>query len=693
MTLIQLDLEGKITMKVENKSKINEIDQFLTPPIRKNLVVSDDLKTIFRDIRNHLAGMTSGITRDEVFAHEMVKILFCKIYDEKNTKNSDTVKFHALQNEAKKNCVNRMSNLFSHIIKKYPESFKKNDKINLDENSLHYTISSLQNFCITESDRDAIGDVFEVFIGPALRGGEGQFFTPKNAVEMMVKIIDPKPGELILDPACGAGGFLTASLTSIWSKLNEIAEKEKWSKSKLNKQKTESASKFFGIDKDNFQSTISKAFMSLLGDGISNIFCDNSLRNFFIDKDSISKYVKQEQFDIILTNPPFGSKIKITGNEILSQYNLARVWKNNKNNQWIQTEKILKQQAPQILFIERCLQLLKPGGRLGIILPEGIFGNPSSGYIVEYIRQNAKFLGLVTFPDELFQPGTHSKTCALFLEKIQPPKNYEFFMGIAKWCGHDSRGNKIPYDDIPKISERYFTKSKDQKKLNYLGFMKRISSIKNNIIIPKYYDPDIQTELNQLKKTHDIVTIQSLVDENKISLSTGVEIGKLNYGTGSIPFIRTSDISNWEIKIDPKQGVNSTIFNEFKKKCDLQENDILMVRDGTYLIGTTTMITKHDVKSLFQSHILKIRVLETKSFSPYILMAILNSDIVKKQIRAKQFTQDIIDTLGKRILEIQIPIPKNKQKQIKIANDVQHIIYQRSDLREKVKEISKDIMN
>ena len=690
MSLTQLDLGGKAVTKFETMSEVTAVPES-TPPLRKDLVVPDDLKTIFRNIRNHLAGMTSGITRDEAFAHEMTKILFCKVFDEKHTKDLEHVQFYTLKNETGKTFVNRISKLFSKIIAKYPESFEKNDKIKIDENSLRYVISSLQKFCITDADRDAIGDVFEVFIGPALRGGEGQFFTPKNAVEMMVQIINPKPGELILDPACGAGGFLTVSLASVWSKLDKIAKKEKWSASKLDKEKTKSASKFFGIDKDNFQATVTKAFMSLLGDGASNIFCDNSLRNFFIGKDGISKHIQPEQFDVILTNPPFGSKIQVVGEDILSQYDLACDWKNDKIKKWIKTKKLSKKQAPQILFIERCLQLLKPGGRLGILLPETIFGNPSHGYIVEFIKQNAKFIGLVSFPDDLFQPHTHSKTCALFLEKKKPLKDYDFFMGIANWCGHDSRGNKIPHDDIPEISKRYSTISKNPKQNDHLGFMKKFSDITSNIIIPKYYDPDIQRELNKLKNTHDIVTIQSLVDKNQISLSTGVEIGKLNYGTGSIPFIRTSDFSNWEMKLDPKHGVNQTVYEEFKKKCDLQENDILMVRDGTYLVGTTAMVTKHDVECLFQSHILKIRSLDPESISPFLLMAILNSEIVKKQIRAKQFTQEIIDTLGRRILEIQIPIPKDKKKRTRIEKEVQKIITLRSDLREKAKEISGEI--
>jgi type I restriction enzyme M protein len=266
-------------------------------------------------------------------------------------------------------------------------------------------------------------------------------------------------------------------------------------------------------------------------------------------------------------------------------------------------------------------------------------------------------------------------------------------MGIAKWCGNDSRGNKIPYDDIPLIGERYRDIiSEEHHTFDRLGFFKNFSDIKNNIIIPKYYDPEIETELSSLKHTHDLIRIGELRERNIISISTGVEIGKLSYGTGKIPFIRTSDISNWELKIDPKHGVNQEIFEMFNKKCDIREKDILMVRDGTYLIGTCSLVTKFDLGILFQSHIFKIRVKQLDKLSPYLLLALLNTPIVKKQIRAKQFTQDIIDTLGSRIFEIILPIPKDQTFRENIAKTVQRIIEQRAELRNEAHHISLEVI-
>ena len=142
-------------------------------------------------------------------------------------------------------------------------------------------------------------------------------------------------------------------------------------------------------------------------------------------------------------------------------------------------------------------------------------------------------------------------------------------------------------------------------------------SIHERVYIPKYYNPEVQSDLKKLEKTHHLFKIQDLINEEKIELSTGHEIGKMAYGTGDIPFVRTSDIINWETKSSPKQGVSEEIYSKYAEVQDVKIGDILLVRDGTYLIGTNCIITELDEKILYQSHILKIRV-NSKFLDPYL---------------------------------------------------------------------------
>jgi type I restriction enzyme M protein len=172
-----------------------------------------------------------------------------------------------------------------------------------------------------------------------------------------------------------------------------------------------------------------------------------------------------------------------------------------------------------------------------------------------------------------------------------------------------------------------------------------------------------------------------------VSIDTGIEIGKMAYGTGNIPFIRTSDLSNWEIKTEFKHGVSADLYEQMKRHIDVQPDDILMVRDGTYLIGTTAIVTEDDVPMLFQSHIFRIRVLDSSVIDPWLLLVCLNMPVVKMQIRAKQFTQDIIDTLGQRVLELVIPIPKEIKIRESISADARELVKSRTKLREQARQL------
>ncbi len=446
--------------------------------------------------------------------------------------------------------------------------------------------------------------------------------------------------------------------------------------------------------------------MAIIGDGRGGVFCENSLLPPVDWHHATRDSIKIGSFDVIFTNPPFGTKIPIKGERVLAQFDLGYKWKKDKSTDSVEkTNTLHEDQPPQILFLERCLQFLKPSGRLGIVLPESILGNPSYEYLITFILDKTKIIGVVTMPEHLFKTsgkgGTHCKVCILFLEKTPVDQPYEIFMADVKWCGHDSRGNPtirkmksgedILVDEVPDVAPRFAALRKKTDRTDHRGFLLRSDQIKNKILVPKYYDPELDGYLLSLSKTHDLLAIKSLFESKALSIETGIEIGKMAYGTGSIPFVRTSDLSNWEIKADFKHGVSQAIYEELKGRVDVCAGDVLVVRDGTYLIGTTAIITQSDVPMLFQSHIYRLRVLDLDRIDPWLLFACLNTPVVKRQIRAKQFTQDIIDTLGKRILEVVLPIPKDRELQNRIARETQETVLARVALRNKAKQISLDV--
>lgn len=225
----------------------------------------------------------------------------------------------------------------------------------------------------------------------------------------------------------------------------------------------------------------------------------------------------------------------------------------------------------------------------------------------------------------------------------------------------------------------------------FSAYKLKSSQILNGIYLPKYYDPSIINTLKKLEASCELNSIQVLMDKGIISLSTGDEIGKMAYGTGDIPFVRTSDFSNWEIKSDAKQGVSEEIYQQYAEKEDVQSGDILLVRDGTYLVGTSCMITDSDKKMLYCGGLIKIRINDKTIIDEYLLLGLLNSYIVKRQIRTKQFTRDVIDTLGQRFKEVVIPIPKSAELKKAISERVHSIISNRVEARDTILRLSEEI--
>jgi type I restriction enzyme M protein len=459
--LRKIEKDGRVEFKeIPNIPKFGQSIDEIGALKREDLKPTHNLKAIFKAIRNHLAANAVGTTRDETLAQQLINLIFCKIYDEKFTKPNEIVEFRVSINEEPEKVEGRIKELFKRVKTKYKEVFEESDEIKLDAKSIAYVVGELQNYCLLDVERDVIADAFETFIGPSLKGAQGQFFTPRNVVKMMVDILDPDEEDLIIDPACGSGGFLIEALRHIWKKLDIEAEEFGWSEGDLREEKMAAAlNNIRGIEKDSFLAKVAKAYMAIIGDGKSGIFCEDSLDEPTNWSQKTRQKVQLGQFTVLLTNPPFGSKIPVRGEEKLKQFYLAYKWKKNKKTgNWEMTNKLKDKEAPQILFIERCLQFLEYGGRMAIVLPDGIFGNESLGYIRQWLLEQGRIVAIIDVPIETFMPNTSTKTSILIFQKLKKediPEDYPIFMAVAETCGHDRRGKALPEDDIKKVADEF----------------------------------------------------------------------------------------------------------------------------------------------------------------------------------------------------------------------------------------------
>lgn len=448
---------------------IEEVDR----PTRDALknAVGDNLLFSFKICHDHIY-VTDGLQKQPAF-FELLKIIFCKIYDERNIR--DSLEFYATASEKKSNdgrltVFNRISKIFNAVKKQYPAIFDTNDELKLQPRSLAYVVGELQRYSFLGTNIDVKGKAYEELVGANLRGDRGEFFTPRNVQKMTIRMLDPKVMDRILDQSCGTGGFLVIAMNEVIEKLKNqvksrtgrVAEQPGIWNDALNENIKKTAKEnFFGIDINPDLVKATKMNMVMNNDGSGNIFRQDSLlhphqweshfRKQFakaldIDPKSLRGPDDLGHFDLIATNPPFGSKLPIKDRETLGQYQLGHVWKETDNG-WEPTEQLQTSAPPEILFIERCWQFLKPGGRMGIVLPDAILGAPGLLYVRHWMIKHCRIVASIDLHPDTFQPRNGTQTSVLILQKKTEKEinwgtmpDYEIFMAQVKAIGHDKRG-------------------------------------------------------------------------------------------------------------------------------------------------------------------------------------------------------------------------------------------------------------
>ncbi len=417
-----------------------------------------DLKRVFEDLHNYLYA-NEGFLKEKLFS-EVLKFILMKLVDEKY--NRRNLKFKILTREwdeiqetgDSKTFRTRINNLWEQTKEKFPDLFKKTDEIEISVRSQAEIVSKLQEYAFSKTNVDIKGEAFQHFVYPNMRGERGEFFTPTPIIEMSVAMLNPDVSDKILDPACGSGRFLIQAMYWVWYKLeNEPHYTKVYSPKEIDDLKLEFASRnLFGVDFNPDLAKVAKAFMILYEDGHTGIVSTNSLYEFE-RLEKVNSNLKEESFDVILTNPPFGSRGKIKDKRILRQFELGHKWRYNKRKErWYKEKELLKEQVPEILFIERCWQFLKPHGRMAIVLPDGILTNSTLGYVRQWIREHFRVLGVISLSEDTFKPyGTGVKASVLLLQKLPYSKlkklneeGYNIFFAVVDKIGYKGDKNATP---------------------------------------------------------------------------------------------------------------------------------------------------------------------------------------------------------------------------------------------------------
>lgn len=679
---------------------------------KDKLKPASNLKLVFRRLLNTLYSNTN-ISRREKLGNEMIRLLFCKIWDERYEPTA-LPKFRVGFEEKPREVQKRVKELFEEVKKELVEDgvFDKNEEIKLDEKSIAYVVGELEQYALLKTDKDTVGDAFEVFAESKLVGEKGEFFTPREIVKTAIQIVNPQPGNTIADPACGSGGFLIYAMEHIWKEMDESKKWRGMSESDLIASKKDLARRtFFGIDKEIDLVKIAKAYMAIIGDGRSGIVQENTLHPIVDFRESVKELFLQDdklkQFDVVLTNPPFGSKIKVLEDDS-KYFDLGHIWK-REAGVWVKTDKA-KETEPQVLFIERCLQLLKDGGKLAIVLPETYFHAPNARYVLDYMRKGNNFIAILDLAHNTFRPYNNAKCILLVLEKGRPQQE-KIIMGVAEEIGHDHNGKDIfryneetgefsseKWDDTVTIREELHNPS---NKNNKNVFVVDAADIKNDVYVPRYYwDRRIEKLRDEAERQNlEFVQVSTLIEKGIIQDFFGHGSPAAKYkGKGAIPYVRVADIVNWDIYKNPVSLIPESAYKAIKGSngVDLEEKDVLFVRRGSYRIGSVAMVSKQDKKVLLTREIHVIRVLNEKNeygIDAFYLLYLFSHKLTQDQLYNKVMIDTTLPNIGRRWEELYLPIAKNQAEREKIKEKIRQALTKKWEGQEKLAQLQEEFGN
>jgi type I restriction enzyme M protein len=466
------------------------------------IATGDNLQRAFARVHDYIYG-NQGLKKDAAF-WQVLNLIFCKIHDERTTgKRRLWVKGTERNTpEGQTAITKRIKELFEEIKNdpNYSSVFTERDQIELNDRVLAFAVGEFSRYTLLETDVDVKGAAYEEITSSMLKSQRGQFFTPTNVIRLMIEMMDPGGDQdlsdsqnwpRILDPACGSGRFLTYALDHVRRKLaaqlfpgeHPLLQVLRMDRDPENNTLAhEFASKcLFGIDFDPDLKRAARMNMILNNDGHGNILSFNSLEfPLMIAEKTVSelrgKYVTRSlknppegielpdpvrarlnadlgTMDFVFTNPPFGAKIPIDDPRILQQFDLGHRWAKDEDR-WIMKPELQSRVAPEVLFVERCVQWVKPGtGKVAVVLPDGILGNPDAASIRYWILTHCQVLASVDLPVEAFLPQVGVQASLLFLrrksqaemdaEAMGSRPDYTVFMAVAEKVGHDRRGVTI----------------------------------------------------------------------------------------------------------------------------------------------------------------------------------------------------------------------------------------------------------
>lgn len=454
---------------------------------------------------------------------ELCKLIFVKISDEqKPRKKGEPYQFQIKTHEPSSKLAERINALYNEQKKKDPEVFTESIKV--DDRVLRTVVSHLEAINLNKTDLDVKGVAFEQFMDGFFKGDFGQYFTPRPIIEFAVNMMKPENDWNVLDPACGSGGFLLHALDYMRRQAGDYYDKG--TVEYYNYWHDFAAKHLFGIEINDEIARVAKMNMIVHDDGHTNVISHDALDSIDKMHDHNRGFAK-DKFDLILTNPPFGSTVNLAEKPYLSSYQLGNTYDSKGK------AKPRKNQSSEVLFIERIWEFLRPGtGKAAIVLPDGILTNSSSQYVRDFILEKFQLLAVISLPKDAFAHfGAGVNASVVFLRKKIKDEVTDYgsvFMAKPKFIGYDATGCKMSQNQLIRIESRYtsYCAGEEISPDEETGYFVKYSSLDNRMDVDHYSPSFIALKEKIENSNYPVVCIEDIC----VSIKSGFAAGKQDQG-------------------------------------------------------------------------------------------------------------------------------------------------------------------
>jgi type I restriction enzyme M protein len=580
---------------------------------------------------------------------ELSKIIFVKVRDEQTARRKgDPYDFQIKSHETPDGVHKRIIAIYDEAKKDDPDVFSEN--ILSVPSKLFTVVNHLQGVDLSRTDLDTKGVAFERFMEDFFKGKQGQYFTPREIVNFIVQSCELTNRTKVIDPSCGSGGFLLYALDYIRQQAGEYYDVGTDHHFKY--WHDFAANNLYGIEVNERIARVAKMNMIIHDDGHTNVICSDALEQHSKIQ-AINQKFKKNEFDLIITNPPFGASVKKEEKPYLSSFTLG---KDNK-------DKTRKTQKTEVLFIERCWEYLKAGtGKIAIIIPDGILTNTTLKYVRDFMVSKFQIEAIISLPQVTFAHyGAGLKSTILLMRKLgenEKLSDYDVFCAIANEVGYDSTGRKSK-TDLPDILSRFNDFKNGVNCYTNMTYVKKLSQLNNNRLDAYYYSPMFEDILKEIRKSkHPLKRLADVCVSNGIS--TGKTPAKDDYSESpSDPkIVKVAALKSGKVNFDLVEFVNPDCIATRL----VNEGDILILgaaHQAEYLGKNPCIveIPQHlkDEEISFVGELVNVRA-DVSKVNPYYLLQLFNTRNYFLLINREKRGQTS-HLYPKDLLNLLIPVP------------------------------------